>query len=182
MSSGIDWTTVSVALITALSAAGGPFWIWHRQAARERESVRAALMAEVLAFVELVALRGYVEGLRDAQAHLSPPEGVSVTEIFEPRFLKYSVNIHEHYNRVYQANVTRLGGLSTDEARQIVRFYQLADSVRLDVTAGGVLFSGTADPDSFGEAADLLEAAMKIGRELTSERNKKKWGARKTAG
>ena len=174
MSVGIDWTTVSVALITAVSAAGGPFWIWHRQAARERESVRAALMAEVLALVELVELRGYVEGLREAQAYLSPPEGVSVTEIFEPRFLRYSVNIHEYYNRVYQANVTRLGGLSPNEAKQIVRFYQLADSVRLDVTAGGSLFEGTTDPDSFCEAADLLEAAMKIGRELTNEADKKK--------
>jgi hypothetical protein len=102
MSAGIDWTTVSVALITAVSAAGGPFWIWHRQAARERESVRAALMAEVLALVELVELRGYLDGLRDAQAYLSPPGGASVTEIFEPRFLQYSVNIHEHYNRVFR--------------------------------------------------------------------------------
>lgn len=99
--------------------------------------------------------------------------GASVTEIFEPRFLKYSVNIHEHYNRVYQANVTRLGGLSPNEAKQIVRFYQLADSVRLDVTIGGSLFEGTTDPDSFCEAADLLAAAMKIGRELTDEATKK---------
>lgn len=179
MSDGIDWTTVSVALITAVSAAGGPFWIWHRQAARERESVRAALMAEVLALVELVELRGYVAGLREAQADLSPPEGATVAEIFEPRLIKYAVNIHENYNRVYQANVTRLGGLSPNEAKQIVRFYQLADSVRLDVTAGGTLFGGTTDPDSFCEAAELLEAAMKIGRELTAEPGKTKWGLRK---
>lgn len=75
---------------------------------------------------------------------------------------------------LYQANVTRLGGLSPNEAKQIVRFYQLADSVRLDVTIGGSLFEGTTDPDSFCEAADLLEAAMKIGRELTGEATKKK--------
>jgi len=86
MSAGIDWTTVSVALITAASAASGPFWMWHRQAARERESVRAALLAEVLALVELVELRGYVEGLRTAQAYLAPPEGLTITEIFERRF------------------------------------------------------------------------------------------------
>ena len=81
-----------------------------------------------------------------------------------------------------QANVTRLGGLTPHEAKQIVRFYQLADSVRLDVTAGGLLFNGTADPDSFREAADLLEAAMKIGRELTAEPGKKKWHLRRTVG
>jgi len=52
----------------------------------------------------------------------------------------------------------------------------------LDVTAGGLLFNGTADPDSFREAADLLEAAMKIGRELTAEPGKKKWHLRKTVG
>ena len=34
------------------------------------------------------------------------------------------------------------------------------DSVRLDATADGALFEGTREPDSFCEAADLLEAAM----------------------
>lgn len=179
MSAVIDWTTVSVALITAASAAGGPFWIWHRQAARERESVRAALLAEVLALVELVELRGYVEGLRTAQAYLAPPEGLSITEVYELRFLKYPLNIHESYNRVYQSNVNRLGGLSPHESKQIVRFYQLTDSVRLDVTEGGILFEGTADTDKFREAAELLETAMKIGRELTAEPIKSRWGLRK---
>jgi hypothetical protein len=50
----------------------------------------------------------------------------------------------------------------------------LADSVRLDVATGGSLFEGTTDPDGFCESEDLLEAAIKIGLELTHEANKKK--------
>lgn len=176
MSAGIDWTTVSVALITALSAAGGPYWIWHRQAARERASVRAALLAEVLALVELVELRGYAQGLREAEEYVrSSPD----SEVGETRSLEFSVNINDHYNRVYQANVTRLGGLSPHEANQIVRFYQMTDSVKSDVTAGGVLAKGSDNPVAFREAADLLDAAMMIGRELTATPRRSKWRWRK---
>lgn len=39
----------------------------------------------------------------------------------------------ESYRGVYQANLFRLGALFAREAAQVVRFYQLADSVRADV-------------------------------------------------
>lgn len=67
-----------------------------------------------------------------------------------------------------------LGGLSTNEAKQIVRFYQLDDCGRLDVITVGLLFEGTTGSDGFCEAGDLLGAAMKVGRELTDEASKKK--------
>lgn len=51
-----------------------------------------------------------------------------------------------------------------NEAKQVVRFHQLADSGRLDVTTVGSLFEGTIGSDGFCEAGDLLEVAMKVGR------------------
>ncbi|WP_146012672.1 MULTISPECIES: hypothetical protein [unclassified Pseudomonas] len=66
--------------------------------------------------------------------------------------------------------------MSANEAKQIVRFHQLADSGSLDVITVGLLFEGTADPDGFCEAGDLLGAAMKVGLELTDEASKKKGG------
>lgn len=45
--------------------------MWHRQAAGERESVRAARMAEGLALVELVALRLCADS-RAAQTAVEP--------------------------------------------------------------------------------------------------------------
>lgn len=69
---------------------------------------------------------------------------------------------------VYRANLARLGGLSSIEARQLVRFYQLTDSVRADITEGGALYTGTKDPAAFQKAADLIEKAIEIGRALTA--------------
>jgi hypothetical protein len=51
--------------------------------------------------------------------------------------------------------------------RQLVRFHQFADSVRLDVMPGGGLAVGTDNPDMFQEAAGLLEMTMEIGHSLT---------------
>ncbi len=78
----------------------------------------------------------------------------------------YQIRIDGQFNRVFQANVTKLGVLSKDQARQIVRFHQLADSVRQDVIEGGVLAGGTDRPEMFREAIDLLEEAMSIGRAM----------------
>ena len=57
-----------------------------------------------------------------------------------------------------------VGGGAPNEAKQVVRFHQLADSGRLDVTTVGSLFEGTIGSDGFCEAGDLLEVAMKVGR------------------
>lgn len=79
----------------------------------------------------------------------------------------FEVRIDSHFNRVYQANVAKLGVLTADEAKQIVRFHQLADSVRIDVTAGGGLAVGTDSSEEYKETADLLEIALEIGHSLT---------------
>ena len=74
----------------------------------------------------------------------------------------------ENYNRVYQANLSRLGALSATEATQIVRFYQLADSVRADVSNGGILANGSANDTDWGETAEILEVAIELGTQLTT--------------
>lgn len=74
-----------------------------------------------------------------------------------------------------RGRVVLVGG-APNEAKQIVRFHQLADSGRVDVTTVGSLFEGTTGSDGFREAGDLSEAAMKVGREQTDEANNKKGG------
>jgi hypothetical protein len=171
MATGIDWTTVLVALITGGAAAGAPVWIWYKQGSKESESVRAALFAEVDALIEIVDLRGFLPSLREMEHTLR--NRVSPLQEFrgEESILSFEVKIDSQFNRVYQGNVSRLGVLSTLEAKQIVRFHQLADSVRLDVIPGGLLAEGTSDPDKFKETADLLETALRIGRELTAPKS-----------
>ena len=50
--------------------------------------------------------------------------------------------------------------------RWAVRFYQLADSVKADISEGGVLFTGSLDAEDFKDAADILETAMGLGRQF----------------
>jgi len=161
----VDWTTVLVALVTGVTAASGPYWVWRRQAESERRSVRAALLAEVSALVEIVEIRGYLRDLREAEEFLSKlvPEQL---EAIPREDRQYAVPVGEHYNRVYQSNVNRLGSLSAEEARMVVRFYQLIDSVRADITEGGVLCDGDPEAEDFKDAADVLEEAMALGRKL----------------
>lgn len=159
-----NWTAVFVAVVTGCTAVAGPVWVWHSQVRRERKSVRAALLVEVAILVELIEIRGYLEGLRDAQKEIA---GWTDAQREELHF-EFSANITGPYNTVYQANVSKLGSLSAHEATQIVRFYQLAHSVVADITPGGILYRGSSDPEDFKDAADILERVISIGSELTS--------------
>lgn len=165
MAAETDWTTVLVALFTGAAAAGGPIWIAYQQTKNERASVRSALLSEVAALVEIVELRGYLPDLRNSQKYLMALDEEQLAKQ-NPDDFTAAVPVPIEYNMVYRANLTRLGGLSPTEAKQLVRFYQLTDSVRVDISEGGVLYVGSTDHVAFGEAADLLETALGIGRAL----------------
>jgi hypothetical protein len=161
-----NWTAIVVAVVSGGVAIKAPQLLWNRQSERESASVKASLLAEVAALVDIVELRGYLPALRDRQKLLAARQG-SVMSGFSNITESYEVDIDSQFNRVYQGNVTKLGVLAADDAREIVRFHQLADSVRLDVVPGGRLAVGTNDPNEFGKTADLLEMALRIGHALT---------------
>lgn len=58
-------------------------------------------------------------------------------------------------NRVSPPSILPLGALSVVEATQIVRFHQLADSVRADVSSGGGLAIRSVDHESWGDCGDF---------------------------
>lgn len=174
MGTGLDWTTVLVALSTGLTAAGGPIWIASRQAKHERLSVRSAFLSEVAALIEIVEIRGYLQDLRETERLLKASDPEYLVQLSIENF-RFSVPISNEYNMVYRANLSRLGGLSSTEARQLVRFYQLTDSVKADITEGGVLYMGTKNPEAFQKAADLIEKAIEIGRSLTTPKKPRWW-------
>ncbi|WP_282412279.1 hypothetical protein [Pseudomonas sp. PS01299] len=162
-----NWTAIVVALVSGVVAIKAPLLLWKRQSERESASVKAALFAEVSALVEIVERRGFIDALRERQATLASRQASAQrTSDVAPEF--YEVLIDNQFNRVYQANLTRFGVLTVEEAGQLVRFHQFADSVRLDVIPGGGLAVGTNNPDLFQEAADLLQTAMEIGYSLTA--------------
>lgn len=170
-----NWTAVLVALISGLVALVGPVRLWKKQMVKESESVKASLFAEVAALIEIVERRQFLPGLREKEEILTARK-TSAPQIFpsDAGNVSFQVLIDSQYSRVYQGNVSRLGVLTAEEATQIVRFHQLADSVRLDVIPGGVLAKGTSNPEAFRETADLLETALDIGRALVGPKPKRK--------
>lgn len=180
MFADIDWTTVLVALITGAVAAGGPIWIAYQQTKNERSSVRSAFLAEVAALIEIVEIRGYLKSLRDIALLLESCSQAQLEQISN-KPLRFNVPISNDYNMVYRANLTRLGGLSPIEAKQLVRFFQLTESVKADITEGGALYSGSVDPAIFRKAANIMEQAIEAGRSLLAPAkpawwNPKSWG------
>jgi hypothetical protein len=161
-----NWTAILVPVIPGVAAIVGPLFLWYRQSKRESASVKAGLLAEVAALVEIVERRGFLPALREKQQMLAFRSG-SAMAAFRRDPESFEVRIDSHFNRVYQANVSKLGVLTAEEAKQIVRFHQLADSVRIDVTPGGGLASGTDSSEEYKETADLLEMALEIGHSLT---------------
>lgn len=170
-----NWTAVLIALVTSCTTMLGPFLLWKKQGQRERESVRAALFAEVAALVEIVDRRGFLSALRERERILTERQS-SPMQMFQgdQGSESYEVAIDSQYSRIYQGSVSRLGVLTAEEARQIVRFHQLADAVRQEVIPGGTLAEGTSDPGAFKENADFLEEALQIGRSLTAPKTRRK--------
>lgn len=133
-------------------------WLWKTN--HERQAVKVALVAEILALRDIANLRQYIKALRDIAADLrSAPEA-------EREAVQLQVPVAEHYCRVYLANVSKLGALKLKDANLIVKFYQYADSVILDIKPGGLLYEGSVDPEAFEENASIMALAMDAAAEL----------------
>ncbi|MFH0024262.1 hypothetical protein ACFZAC_22020 [Pseudomonas fluorescens] len=161
----INWTAILTPVIPGAVAIFVPISLWQRQVKRESDSVKAGLLAEVAALVEILERRAFLPALRDKEKALAF-QGDSAMREFRNTLESFEVIIDSQFNRVYQANLAKLGALTADEAKQIVRFHMLVDSVRIDVSPGGGLAIGTNSADEFKETADLLEMALAIGHSL----------------
>lgn len=151
-----DWTTVFVGLITGVFGVLGTHWLWARQVLNERKSVKAALVSEVSALLEVIRKRRYLSALQNSRDRAIAGEIVEGLEALVP----------DHYNRVYQQNVTRLGCLPPKDAAQIVRFHQLLDSVRIDISPGGIFTEDAPPLEAWIEGAAMLEEVVEIGESL----------------
>lgn len=155
------WATFGVATLTG---AFGVFGIWigqKNQARSQAKSVRAALLAEVAAICALLKTRGFVKDLRDRATDLKRSKSIA-----EKKMRAMEVATHGHINKIYQANLAHLGGLSKNEADLIVRFHYILEGVFADITPGGLLAVGTSNSSSFERAASLLEEVLGIGEKL----------------
>lgn len=129
-------------------------WIESKRRQHDVETLRSSLIAEITAMAELIRSRRYLEGLQAGA---------------EGRIPKMTVNVPGDYFRVFNANVSKIGLLESDEASRLVRLYQLIESVIQDVTPGGVLYTGVGGQYTFRHDLDILERALKLADELKAE-------------
>lgn len=162
---GTDWVTFGTALLAGLFALSGAWGSLYWQSRRENRSVRAALLAEIEALIDLCARHAYtrtldevVEGMRRFEFRV---ERGMAGGYYEVRF-----GFSQAYNQIYQANAQKIGVLTANEAKQVVRFYQLMDSVRTETSEGGSLYNGTTQIEAYEIAQRNFSQAMEIGKQL----------------
>lgn len=124
--------------------------------------IKASLVAEIAALVEITEYRGYLTNLQEVCDFL---QGASAGTNY-----LYRVQVPKHYSRIYQANSDRIGALDADTARKMVEFHQLIDAVVQDVVPGGTLYNG-GDLGAFTETTSILDRALQLGREILNDTN-----------
>lgn len=166
MFDGADWTTILVAAITGTTAAIGPVIMgaWTRR--NEKKSVRAAILAEVSALAEIVRDRDYIGTLEKMERDLSLRRQCAPFAEDSVEGYSLQVVVPPDYNLMYRANSEKLGALKPLEATRVVYFYQLIQSVAVDMGPGGAAHDGTNDPAVFRESRLMLEKALLIADQL----------------
>ncbi|WP_152219788.1 hypothetical protein [Pseudomonas sp. SCB32] len=167
MVDGTDWTTVLVALASGATGAAGTFGMHWLQGGNERKSVRASILAEIRALIELVEKRQYVPALIEECQNLSLRVSTCTPfSLGEVQPMVYQVTVPENYNLIFRENSSKLGCLEPQDAADVVRFYQLIQSVIVDIGPGGFLYEGARDPNQVYATISIFENALAIGSAL----------------
>jgi hypothetical protein len=134
-------------------------WLEKHKRGLEVDAVRNALVTEIKSIVAIVQERAYVELMDEVIALLIEKGGKQ----------RYSVRVPEHYTRVYQAQVSRIGLLDPSLATQIITFYQLLDSVVQDVSPGGIVADLGGDLSMFRKIKNIFGTAMDLAQQIISD-------------
>jgi CRISPR/Cas system CSM-associated protein Csm2 small subunit len=154
--------------IPAIAAIGGAFvgglvggipsyFIDRRKRADERETVACALIAEIGALLAVSRQRQYIEDVEKVVEYLKAHPGEKY---------KFAVRIPDHYSRVYQAHVDRLGVINPKLAAKIIEFHQFMDAVVQDVTVGGYIADEGGDLKAFQQLLNIYQAGVAVGNEV----------------
>ena len=149
-------------LLGAISAFIPKLITEHCKAKKQSSNLKSALIAEIQALLKIIESRRYREELQEVCDRLSTqPPGTS-----HP----VSVQIPEHYSRIYQANCIRIGEIDSEIASEIVIFHQLIDAIAQDFCPAGVFANG-AELHAYQQAVAILQQAIEIGQKLTNSHN-----------
>lgn len=148
------------ALVGGLSTTIPNFLIEWKKRRDESFNVRSALIAEVNALLTIIEHRKYIDSMRSGAEHLRN----------EPNMmLKYCVKIPEHYSRIYQAHIERIGSIDPALAAKIIQFHQLLDSIVQDIAPGGIVAEEGGGAETFEQLIQIADTAVAIGRDITKK-------------
>lgn len=146
------------ALVGGLTTAIPAVWRDARARQAERVSVTTALVAEVSAMLAILERRRYLHSMRELTERL---KGAG-----QDCGILFSVRVPDHYSRVYQANVARLGVVDPLLAAKLIEFHQLVDAIVQDITPDGVFGRGEGDLAGLKQMVDIGESAVAVGAEI----------------
>lgn len=150
---------VSGAFIGGIATIVPNYCIERTKRTNECRAVTSALLAEVSALLTIIEHRKYIENFRLIALHLhNHPSSL----------YKFSVKVPDHYSRVYQAHIDRLGVIDPQQAAKIIEFHQLLDSIVQDIGAGGLIAEQGGNAEAFEQLIAIAESAIWIGKELTA--------------
>ncbi|WP_456292890.1 hypothetical protein [Pseudomonas sp. AK106] len=139
-----------------------------------RLAVEKAILAEVANAAAMIRRRGYLEQLEKTRIELleinnqiastdrhhdNPNSNATAT---------FEVAVSDDYNKIYKANLQHIGIIDKTKCLQIVSFYNLIESLILDLKASGTLGSVGAVED-YSEAISFLKEALAIADRLTAQ-------------
>lgn len=152
------WSALGGALVGGILPMFTTLLIAWRNRIRESRAVEGALVAEVSALLSIVEARKYLCVFEKIIAILrEQPEGSSYP---------IGVKVPEHYSRVYQKHVDRLGCLNSNLAAEIISFHQMLDAVVQDVLPGGVLQTEGATLQVYEQTGEILRQAVEAGNRV----------------
>lgn len=126
---------------------------------KESEAVRNALVTEIRSIMEIIQERNYSIFLEKEIRSLKKSGGV----------ITLSVRVPEHYSRVYQAQVSRIGLLDPVLATKVITFHQLIDAVVQDVSPGGLIAEKGGDLEDLKTLRDIFCRALAKAHEILAE-------------
>ncbi|MDP1925575.1 MAG: hypothetical protein Q8K57_12445 [Thiobacillus sp.] len=157
-----EWLPVIAAIggafVGGISTFFATYFLEARKHRKEKRAITTALLSEISALLVIIEHRNYVSAFKKVTDYLR----VNPDEAF-----KYTIRIPQHYSRIYQAHVDRIGFVEPKLAAKIIEFHQLVDSIIQDVTPGGPIHDEGGNLEAFEELIKISEAAISIGKELS---------------
>lgn len=161
------WSTIAGALLAYIPLGVGGFV----RGRNRRDSVKAAILAEISYLVKIIHLRGYYTGLKEQYDEVVKinQDALYRHENDGLQLVTYTgsltVKINDDYDKVYKAHLDSLGALPSQIAKDIVIFYGLLSAIVQDIIPGGNLSEG-GGAEAFAEAITLMEQALDIATRL----------------